>query len=160
MIRVHPVIEIGVRGLCIKPYEGHKKGCPNFGDPKHSHRCPPNAPLFNHYFDLSLPVYAVINCFDLAAHVERMRESPTTSHWTEKQLRCCLYWQGKARKQLKEKIVEALAKCPPYYEATWCPEGMGVNVTETLRRVGIELEWPPTRIVRQVAFLAYHEEGI
>jgi hypothetical protein len=32
---------------------------------------------------------------------------------------------------------------------------MGVNVTETLRLEGIVLEWPPVRIARQVALIAY-----
>jgi hypothetical protein len=40
------------------------------------------------------------------------------------------------------------------YAADACPEAGGVNVTDTLRLVGIELEWPPQKIVRQVAIAA------
>lgn len=152
LVQVIPVLDSRVRSLCINPYEGHKKGCPNFGDAKHSHRCPPGAPLFDNHFDLARPVYAVVNEFDLAAHMAKMaRNNPT---WTDRQLRCVLYWQGTARKQLKEKIVKGLSLCPAGYDVTWCPEGMGVNVTATLEAVGIILEWPPKKIVRQVALLA------
>jgi len=31
------------------------------------------------------------------------------------------------------------------------PEAMGVNVTETMKRVGIELEWPPVNVAYQIA---------
>lgn len=151
LVQVFPVLDSRVRGLCVKPYDGHKKGCPNFNDPKHSHRCPPGAPLFDTYFDLNQPVYVVLNEFDLAQHVTRMKlRNPT---WTDRQLRCVLYWQQTARKQLSEKLEAALAILLGY-EATWCPEGMGVNVTATLENAGILLEWPPIRIARQVAFLA------
>ena len=34
-----------------------------------------------------------------------------------------------------------------------CPEANGVNVTRTLKEYGIELEWPPKRIVRQIAII-------
>lgn len=152
---VTPVIQNSVRGLCVRPYEGHKKGCPNFNDPKHAHRCPPKAPFFAEHYDLGQPVFAVINEFDLGAHMKRMKER--NPGWTDRQLRCVLYWQGTARKQLKAKIEAALATLPGY-EATWCPEGMGVNVTLTLKEAGIDLEWPPNKIARQVAFLAKPKE--
>jgi len=41
------------------------------------------------------------------------------------------------------------------YRAETCPEAMGVNVTLTLDAEGITLEWPPVRIARQVALIAY-----
>lgn len=154
LLRVYPVIDSRVRGLCPKPYGKNKNGCPNFGDPKHSYRCPPEAPLFEKKFDLSRPVYAVINEFAYGAHVERMLATPKKDGSTRSldEAKCVLYWQNTARKQLQAKIDAALATLPGY-EATWCPEGHGVNVTETLAKVGITLEWPPKRIARQVAFL-------
>lgn len=156
LVQVFPVIDSRVRGLCVKEYEGHKKGCPNFNDPKHSHRCPPGAPFFDKYFDMAKPVYAVVNEFDLAAHIARM--AARNPAWTDRQLRCVLYWQPAARKQLRVKVDAALATLPGY-EATWCPEGMGVNVTATLEAAGVVLEWPPQRIARQVAFLATPIDG-
>jgi len=147
VLRVWPVIDYSVFELCTQPYPGHPKGCPNVGK---CDRCPPAAPFFEAVFDLSQPVYAVINEFDLSGHVIHM----TARHpeWSDRQLRCCLYWQGTARKQLKAKIAAALVALPGY-SATWCPEGMGVDVTETMRQVGLTL-WPMQMVARQIAFLA------
>ena len=39
------------------------------------------------------------------------------------------------------------------FVADYGPEAGGVDVTATLRRAGIRLEWPPRIIARQVAFL-------
>ena len=80
------VIDLKVRGLCGRPYPGHPKGCPNVN---HKKGCPPSAPLLPDVFDLSRPVWIIINRFDLGAHVERMR----TLHpdWSTRQLTCCLY---------------------------------------------------------------------
>jgi hypothetical protein len=161
LLQVYPVIDYSVRGLCPKPYHGHKKGCPKFGDPKHAHRCPPGASFFDKYFDLTSPVFAVINDFDLEGHMAEMKQRPRKDKkpWTEDQLRCVLYWQNgeKGRIRLRRLIDKAMSQeeCRGY-EATECPEGMGVNVTETLKRVGVTLEWPVSQIktVRQVAFLA------
>ena len=32
----------------------------------------------------------------------------------------------------------------------YCPEAMGVNVTETMKNVGIILEWPPETVTYQI----------
>jgi len=149
IVLIDPVIDYTVRALCLQPYPLHPNGCPNVG---HCDRCPPTAPLYDEYFDLSYPTYAVINEFDFKSHVEKMKLKHPT--WSERQLKCVLYWQGSARKQLN-KEVEKWLKYPMCggFESTKCPEGMGVDVTETLKRVGIELEWPVERIARQVVFL-------
>lgn len=78
--------------------------------------------------------------------------------WTSRQLECCLYWQPTARKQLAAEIKQFLWSHAGYVADT-CPEAGGVNVTETLRRVGVDLEWPPKRIVRQVAIAARPVDG-
>ena len=148
LLRVWPVIDSTVRELCVAPYPLHPKGCPNVGK---CDRCPPVAPMFDTTYDLTLPVYAVVNAFDLAKHVARMAER--NPKWSDRQLRCVLYWQQTARNQLDTRIKDALSSLPGY-AATWCPEGGGVNVTETLEMVGIVLEWPPERIARQIALLA------
>lgn len=136
--------------LCAAEYPGHKHGCPNIGK---CDRCPPKAPNFADVYDLIRPVYAIVNTFDLGSHAQRMREiHPNLS---DRQATCCLYWQGTARKQLKEKIQQVI-QTPDFfnYDDTWCPEGLGVDVTKTLEKVGINLEWPPVNEVRQVAILA------
>jgi hypothetical protein len=32
-----------------------------------------------------------------------------------------------------------------------CPEALGLNVTATMRMIGIDLEWPPREFTYQVA---------
>lgn len=145
-MQVKPVIEPPVRLLCPKAYELHPRGCPNYGKKA---GCPPQAPLLTQTLDISKPIWAIFSSFDLKAHVKKMR----TAHpgWSDRQLRCCLYWQGAARKELKETIAKALESLPQPLVVVPCPEAQGVNVTATLKQVGIFLEWPPTTVTYQVA---------
>ena len=146
LLRVHPVIDYGVFALCRKPCAG-TNGCMNFGVRE---TCPPKAPLFDKWCDLTAPVYVVINEFDLAAQAARMQV--IHPKWTDKQCRCSRYWQKGARKVLQAKMDAALTRLPGY-AGTWCPEGNGVDVTATLERsLGIKL-WPVSNIVRQVGLL-------
>jgi hypothetical protein len=110
--------------------------------------CPPGSPVIHQRLDLAVPVYAIVNEFDLAEHVGRMHHAHPD--WTQRQLECCLYWQNRARRELELTIVKFLLT-NRVDQVERCPEAGGVNVTETLHRVGIELEWPPRKIVRQVA---------
>lgn len=36
------------------------------------------------------------------------------------------------------------------YHISTCPEGSGVNITETMKNVGINLEWPPKNYTYQI----------
>jgi hypothetical protein len=92
-------------------------------------------------------IYAVYNVFDFKAHVDKMKKNHPD--WTKYQLRCCLYWQPKARKQLKEKIKLFMRKFSDY-SIVKNPEAMGVNLTETMKKAGIELEWPPEKVTYQI----------
>lgn len=146
-----PIIEHKIRGLCSKPYYNHPKGCPQFGK---GDRCPPNVLLFDKIFNMSIPMYAIINEFNLGAHVKKMKKKHPD--WSDRQLYCVLYWQNTARKQLREKIEIAFHySFMKDYKSTWCPEGMGVNVTKTMKNINVILEWPPVNIARQIAFLGY-----
>jgi hypothetical protein len=98
--------------------------------------------------DLSAPVYAIWNRFDLAAHVARMRARHPG--WTDRQLRCCRYWQPGARRELRGRIREFL-EGHRGWAVVACPEACGVNVTATMESIGIMLEWPPIRFAYQVA---------
>lgn len=154
VFRVKPIINHTVRGLCVKPYPGHPKGCPNFG---RCDRCPPQAPFFDEVFDLDRPVFAVINEFNFGDHVTKMLMlKKKNGKWrTEKEARCVLYWQGGARKQLEMKVSALLKEdCARGMVSTWCPEGMGVDVEACTLQGGIRL-WPLTNIARQVALLAF-----
>ncbi len=149
-IRVEPVIQAKlIRSLCYKKYPNHPKGCPNFGKRRN---CPPNAGIFDEVYDAS-EVYAVFNAFDIGKHIAKMKDRHP--EWSERQLVNCLYWQGTARKALK-------ADCAAFYSdygsegfhIESCPEAMGVNVTETMKNIGIVLEWPPRKKAYQIAMAA------
>lgn len=151
---ITPVVNYAVRKLCLHPYPGRPHGCPNYGLKK---RCPPNAILFEDFFDMKKPFYAIINVFDLRSHVERMKQRHP--NWSEKQLRNCLYWQKTARKALKRAIFE-FYKDNKEYRISVCPEGMGVNVFSTLNKIGIHMEWPPKDIAYQVAIAGIRKKHI
>jgi len=148
IVQVDPVYEPSVRAVCVKAYPLHPHGCPNFA---HKDTCPPKAPKLPEVFDLTRPCYAIINSFDLGNHVTAMQLKHP--EWSARQLTCCLYWQPKARKMLEMLIAAFVAKHPGHVIAR-CPEAMGLNVTETLRRAGVEMEWPPVNIALQVALAA------
>jgi len=175
---VIPVIDSSVRGLCYRPYPGHKYGCPNHGKRP---SCPPQAPLLGDVLDLDKPIWAVWTMFDLASHVEKMRAKHP--NWTERQCRNCLYWQSGSRKKLKEEVrvrqyltylEDAIRLAPkhlvhqppppgPYPQTPrtiviYCPEAMGVNVTATMASVRVILEWPPVNVTYQVALVGYPKE--
>lgn len=152
-IKIHPVIDYAVRGLCVTKYPGHPKGCPNYGKKE---GCPPGAQFYDQHYDLTQPVYAIFNRFDIGAHIAKMRYYHPT--WSDRQSRCCLYWQAGARNQLKKHII-AFCHNNPGYHITTCPEAMGVNVTATMEKAGIILEWPPEIFAYQIAFAAVKKVG-
>lgn len=142
--KIVPVIDYSVRGLCFKPYPGHKRGCPNYGKVG----CPPIAPLWDKHCDLSLATWVFWKRFNLAEHRKRMKLKHP--NWTTRQCKCCLYWQKGARKPLIEHIEKW--KTPGFF-TTIRPEAMGINVTETMKQIGVTLEWGPSPItwLHQVA---------
>jgi hypothetical protein len=141
---VTPIVDPSVRGLCVKPYPLHAKGCPNFDKRPN---CPPSARLITQILDMSKPVWAIFNRFDLAAHVERMRSKHP--NYSDRQLYCCLYWQGHARKQLREEI-KRFQKEISGKAVVSCPEACGMNITATMNSIQIALEWPPRKYAYQV----------
>lgn len=143
VIKVTPIIDKSVRLLCMRPYHNHKKGCPNFNNRK---TCPPTVPLWDEVCNIRLATFIYVTRFNLEEHVEKMRVKHP--NWSEYQLACCLYWQSKARKPLQKYIKDHTL---PGMFMTICPEALGINVTETLKHVGITLEWPPKHYAYQVA---------
>ncbi len=147
--QVVPVVDWSVRSLCCRPYPNHKHGCPNHGKKE---RCPPTALTISKIINLDGPVYAIYNKFNFEDHTSRMRS--LHPFWSDRQVECCLYWQGTARKQLKHKI-ELFLKYrlvgSPIIVDT--PEACGVNITATMKSIGIELEWPPKHWAYQVVLV-------
>ncbi len=146
-----------IDGRTCKPYIGHRRGCPNIGQKR---GCPSAAcKTLTFPLDITQPIYAVWNRFDFGAHVARMLEKPGR---TQRQAECCLYWQGTARKALKEEAWAFLYK--HRLSAPWCilqtPEACGVNLTATMKDIGIELEWPPVTTTYQIVLVgAKHDAG-
>jgi len=144
VIKVKPIIDLSMRTLCLHKYHNHPKGCPNWNK---KDGCPPKSRVIDKIIDIDKTVYAIYNKYPFGKHVKKMKDKHP--NWTKRQLECCLYWQGTARKQLKEKIYIFL-KEKPNYIISHCPEGSGVNLTETMKQVGIELEWPPKKYTYQI----------
>jgi hypothetical protein len=120
---------------CKISYPNHPKGCPNYNKKK---GCPPHlAPLVKTHFNMEKPLYFVYSEFHLNIHAERMKLKHP--EWTERQCKCVLYWQSKSRKQLKERVTQAMWNLKAN-SWTDCPEGMGVNVYATARLNGLKLE--------------------
>lgn len=147
---VKPTIDYKVRDLCFKPYYNHKKGCPNFNNRK---TCPPIVKKLEDILNLNAPIYVIYNCFYLKKHIDKMRFKHP--NWSQRQLECCLYWQNTARKQLQIEIDIFNLTSNGIYDKNFyvikCPEACGVNITETMKQIGIWLEWPPKVYTYQIA---------
>jgi len=146
---VKVVTGLNASSLCVKPYEGHKKGCPNFN---HKIGCPPKVKKIEDEIDLSKDVTAIAVRFDMDGHVKKMKDKHP--EWTDRQLRNCLYWQGGVKKQLKAVVKEYLTSNKDMV-ICMCPEAQGVNMTETMRSAGVDLEWPPLNNVWKIALVGY-----
>jgi len=141
---VKPIFLDGLPGdLCCLEYPLHPHGCPNY---EKKVGCPPMAKHLRDLIEFSL-VYAIWNIFPFGQHVQRMKS--LHPEWSERQVRCCLYWQGKARKQLGFEVDYFLSLHPDMH-IIQCPEASGVNVTKTMASINKFLEWPPEKIAYQI----------
>jgi len=127
------------QNLCRTPYHNHPKGCPNYGKRPD---CPPCARI-DKVFDLSKPIYVIYTEYPVGQFAERMRVNHPEWVHTPRQWYNCIRWQGTARKQHKNDIRSfkwAMRKIPDLHVDS-NPEALGVNVTELMKQVGIDLEW-------------------
>lgn len=141
---VKPVVDLRMQFLCRKPYPLHPKGCPNWGAKM---GCPPLCRPIGDQINLDREVWAVWTRFDLKQHVDQLRFKHPA--WTDRQLKCCLYWQPRARQVLKKEI-EAFRVQHPELQIVGTPEGAGVCLTPVMRQIGVELEWPPEHWTYQI----------
>lgn len=149
-MRLTPVVvklrvNLKAREWCKLPYPDHPNGCPNYGKRV---TCPPDAPLIYDFLDLDKPVYLISVQFDLASHIEKMLSKHPA--WSERQARCVLYWQGSVNKELKTEC-DIFKKQHPEVVTTICPEAMGVNVIETARWCGFQVDTKPAKTVYKIA---------
>lgn len=156
--KVTPILLLSPPGdLCRRRYPNHPRGCPNYGK---KDTCPPRAERWTQQYIIDRTWYAVWNKFDFGAHVDKMwKRHP---EWSKRQLACCLYWQGTARKQLERGIHEFLYSLVPATrekaEVHRIPEAHGVNVTTTMDWAGVTLEWPPEQVTYQIALVSWREQ--
>ncbi len=138
-----------IQRLCLCPYYNHPKGCPNYGKRTD---CPPKTSLFSDVFKEKAYVAAVV--FNFKNYLEVKRDEHPD--WTERALRNSRHWQGHLRAELKKFVSEELSGCDT---VIFNPEAMGVNVTKTCWRVGLKIEWPPKKVVCQVALIGQRRKG-
>lgn len=146
------IIDYKARSWCKLPYPGHPKGCPNYNIGRKD--CPPDAPLIKDKFDLDKPHWFAVVDFNLKEHKEKLKK--IHSDWTERQLGCCLYWQGSVRKKLKELAQDFVIKNPKTIYST-CPEAMGIHVINTLSNLGVPISKDIKDIVYKVALIGYEK---
>lgn len=139
------------RSMCINPYKNHKNGCPNFGVLP---TCPPNIPcMYDEIFDCS-DVYAVVTKFYLEEYFNKRRER--RPDLAEGQIRNIRAWQPIAIKENDYAISDFYQENPDKkdYVATRLLECMGVDVINTMKKVGVEITFPVKEYAYRVAFIA------
>lgn len=143
-----------VRDWCLLPYPGHPKGCPNYAV---AAKCPPSAPHVSDYFDLSRDLWLVHSEFDLLGHMQRMKAKH--SSWSDRQLKCVLYWQPTSRKELKFRRMIASINTGAN-QWTDIPEAMGVNVYATAALAGLRLQKiKRLSTCRHIALIGFSKQG-
>lgn len=137
---------------CQLPYPNHPKGCPNHGQRNY---CPPYAPLVSDFFDLYRQHWFLITEFDLIGHMEAFRIRYPS--WSERRLKCVLYWQNQVRSIQRQQIAEFRLEHPDTV-FTQLPEAMNVNVLRTLLGLKIDFETKPKRKVLKIALIGYQNQ--
>ena len=125
---------------CKHQYQDHPNGCPNY--PRCIVKFPDFASIKEKY-----QWYAIVEEFDLLRHMKIMKEKHP--RWSERQCRNPYYWQGGVRKRLRERAEECKEWfCQGYSDVIilTIPEACGVNVFETMEKVGIILEKKPNTV--------------
>jgi hypothetical protein len=136
-----------VRDWCSWPYPGHPKGCPNVDKVS---QCPSKIGMVNDIFDLSKECYFAVVEFNIEEFADSMKKKHP--EWSDKQCRCCLYWQNTVRRNLRMYCNYFVAGKEGYIY-TLLPEAMGVHVFKTTRKLGITLKRNPQELLYKVALI-------
>lgn len=137
------ILDSDTRIWCKLSYPNHSRGCPNYGKRE---ICPPQAPLFNDI--VKKPFLLVGVRFNLSEWAKHLKEK--YPKWSDKQARCCLYWQNTVRKRLREECEKLSSKNK---RILYVPEANGVHVFKTCETVGIILERNPKVFVWKIAII-------
>ena len=134
---------------CQLPYPNHPNGCPNYGKKS---ICPPLCPTVTDFFNLHKKHWFLITEFPLKQYLVQMRDKYPS--WSERRLRCLLYWQGHIRK-IQYQQIDAFRSQFPETIFSLLPEAMGINVILTLIHIGVDIEVKPQRKILKVALIGY-----
>jgi hypothetical protein len=83
--------------------------------------------------------------------------------WSERQCKCVLYWQAGARKVHKAFAKSVYAGFLTEHEGYWMtdsPEAMGTDMTRSLNKSGLLLEWPCRDKTYKISILGKLKEGV
>lgn len=119
---------------CRIPYPLHPKGCHNFN---HLDRCPPKCQYVTEVLDLTKPIYLTHSEFNLEEHMNNLKVKHPD--WSDRQLRCVLYWQRKSVNQMSQRA-EIVANKTRSDFISITPEALGINVYATAKKAGLKLE--------------------
>ena len=151
------VIDYNAAGhWCRRPYQNHPTGCPNHG---HKATCPPEAMSLHRFIDINAKCWFVVAKFNLHEHMEKMRKKCPT--WSDRQLRCILYWQGAVRKVLREATMDLVSKLNSEGVSvvhTPCPEAMGLYVIATGQAIGLPITLVPVDTVYKIALVGHSSQ--
>jgi len=128
---------------CRLPYPDHPKGCPNYPHCIAKHDDIMNSKYTGYHW------YAVVEEFDLLAYSKAMRAKHPD--WSDRQCKNLLYWQGNVMKRLKAKAEHYMRQLSGDVLLSM-PEAHGVQVYETMERVGVIIRKNPD-MVRKVMII-------
>ena len=139
------IVDRKFQGLCCSPFYGHPRGCPNFGKKE---GCPPQKFLENELLDFSRELFVVYTRFNLSHFAEKMWEKHPDWRAHPRQLCNPRQWQPHTRMLHRQDKAEFLELYPSMHVDS-SPEARGVNLTQVMNSVGIELDWnwPPKSVI-------------
>jgi predicted metal-binding protein len=163
-----PWIEISKENIIFDPkvrtycYNPNFK-CPNYGN---SWACPPKAPylekqiiLYTRFFLIYIKQDIDMNKKEVFESMRDRLEEEITNFIKEhsrnyKQVQ--ILWDGYCRlceKEGKKCTIKSKLPCRYPDEIRYSMEAIGINVTETVRRVELDIEWPPKNHIYRVGLI-------
>ena len=149
-----------IEDLCHRSYSNHKKGCPNID--KCYHLNIPNFEIISEYGKYN-HFYLIYAKFDFKQYKDLRKKEH--SNWSEKQIKCVLYWQKSVKKILSEFINQQDLSNHGYIlgcgtglkiknqDRVGSMENSCINVFSTCKLNGIKLEINPKNNIYLVCLL-------
>lgn len=143
-----------VQEYCKLPYDGHPKGCINYGKKK---TCPPQQPFRKDVLENYSTFVLALASFDFKKYKQEMKKLHPL--WSEKQLANVIYWQNSVKTLLKNKLreysFEEIFGAGSGFWGRPSMEAVGINVFHTLKLNGIPFEMKPKDKIVMVALMMF-----